>query len=242
MLDILANSIFLLIPYLIYFIICFKLYCKKINIKTSITYFLFGIIPVPVIKTAFYFFPFLFQPINWNAFGLFSVGLEHIWITGIFFFFVQIALMEEMSKLISLKFGENFINKKNCLFQTMFYSSMIACGFSYVENITYVMGNSDNLLARMLLPSGLHILCGCIIGYFVGNLIEKSKEIKKFSFEYVKAWFTTYFVGIFAASTLHGIYNYSINYTHDAANTILFDALKIYPINLVEKQILEWGI
>ena len=222
----LSYILFLLLPYFVYFSICYKLYGAKINIKNSVIYFIFGFIPVLLILTLYNFFPIIFEPVHFNSLQFIAIGIRELWVTGIIFVFIQVAFIEELSKLLSLKIGEGLIKKENCVFQTMFYSSMIACGFSYLENISYILREPTLLLSRMLLPSAMHILSGCIIGYFAGKLIElKNKNKSNFL-----NWLKTYFIGIITASTFHGIYNYSLEFVEPNAN-IFFMQISIFPIN-----------
>lgn len=128
---------------------------------------------------------------------IFAEGL----FTNLFVYvFLGIALVEEGVKYFFLK---KYLFKKADFNEPMdgiVYAVMISLGFATIENIAYVLNNPgqemNTALMRMFTAIPLHASCGVIMGYFVG--LAKFSENQS----------SLLFKGIFAATLIHGIYNY----------------------------------
>jgi protease PrsW len=113
--------------------------------------------------------------------------------------FLLVALIEEFSKFIFVRWvlypNKNF----NEPFDGIVYAVSVGLGFAGLENILYVM-NSENAIAtgimRMFTAVPAHATFAVLMGYFMG--IAKCEKGKAY---YV--WF-----GLAAATLFHGAYDY----------------------------------
>src|SRR5260221_2419720 len=110
-----------------------------------------------------------------------------------------VALIEEFSKLILVRWvlypNKNF----NELFDGIVYDVSVSLGFAGFENILYVM-NSDNGIAtgilRMFTAVPAHATFAVLMGYFLGRAKHEPG----------KSYFAWY--GLGAATLFHGAYDY----------------------------------
>ena len=209
------------------------IYGNKINIKTSFKYFMFGLLPVGIVFFIHNIFPITSIPIDLNSYGYIENKSNAWWLTGIVFYFLQIAFIEELAKTISTRFIHDGTEKKITMFHAMFYSSMMACGFSYIENLIYIASGGQNIVfIRMFMPTMLHAICGSIIGYFMGLHIEDRVRNRLNGLKNSLNWIFRYLTGLVCASILHGTYNYSLDYATRDSSIEIFHNFYIYPISL----------
>jgi len=113
--------------------------------------------------------------------------------------FLLVALIEEFSKFIFVRWvlypNKNF----NEPFDGIVYAVSVSLGFAGLENIMYVM-NSDNGVAtgvmRMFTAVPAHATFAVLMGYYLGRAkCEKGKSYL--------AWY-----GLLAATLFHGAYDY----------------------------------
>lgn len=113
--------------------------------------------------------------------------------------FLLVALIEEFSKFIFVRWvlypNKNF----NEPFDGIVYAVSVSLGFAGFENILYVM-NSDNGVAtgimRMFTAVPAHATFAVLMGYFLGR--AKHEKGKSYL-----AWY-----GLFVATLFHGAYDY----------------------------------
>lgn len=122
-------------------------------------------------------------------------------ISLLFYSFIQVALMEEAMKALSIK-ALSFIRGKSehGIFQTMFYTCVASLGFAAVENIHYFTQFQGNILPLRAFTAVLaHLSCGIIMGYFFAlSRLQPSKSIIYLA------------LGILLASCYHGLYDYFV--------------------------------
>jgi protease PrsW len=112
--------------------------------------------------------------------------------------FFKVALVEEFSKFIFVRFilynNKNF----NEPFDGIVYAVMVSMGFATVENIIYVFqyGYATGVL-RMFTAVPAHAAFGILMGYFIG----KSKFTHRKEFYYGM-------VALLTATLFHGLYDY----------------------------------
>lgn len=198
------------IPVLVYiFIIWLTTPWKSIDFIKAIKYFVTGIISIGILHSFFGLLPKWQEPVSH-----FEISTSIIILA-----FIQIALIEEITKFMSFNIGEkmNSKNKDNLPIGTMFYSGISALGFSFLENIHYAIRyGGDVIFVRSFTAMMLHFLCGMIMGYWIAasripsrfenrSLIEiifiKKPLLKKISYS---------IIGILCATLLHGLYDYNI--------------------------------
>ena len=133
-------------------------------------------------------------------------------ITSLLYWFLVIAFTEEFFKYLVVRwkvFNSRHLDEP---VDIMIYMIVAALGFAALENILYLFSPADNLSFNQVLNNALivsfvrfigatflHTLASGVIGYF---LVIEVYEIEK------RGWFI--FSGILLATTLHGLYNFSV--------------------------------
>ena len=141
----------------------------SINLKTALRYFVTGIMSIGILLIWFDLFP------NWQQ-PLLFLGTTGIYVMA----FIQVALVEELSKYTSFRIGEKIRGKcktKNDLpIGTMFYCGISALGFSFIENVEYATKyGGDVIISRSITAMMIHFLCGLIMGYWLSTSRIPSK-------------------------------------------------------------------
>lgn len=208
------SLLYLLIAFIPVFLYVFIIWAttpwKSIKLKTSFQYLFTGLISIGIILTYFKLFPSCQDPIYLKD----RAG------SLLFFCFVQIALVEEISKLISFLIGER-IRKEEREYDspigTMLYSGISALGFAFLENVNYaIQYGGEVLIARSIVSMMVHFLCGLILGYWISISRLPSKIETRSLFEIISRRSPKirrviyYMVGITCVVILHGLYDFSI--------------------------------
>lgn len=112
--------------------------------------------------------------------------------------FFKVALVEEFSKFIFVRFI--LFNNKNFNepFDGIVYAVMVSMGFATLENVIYVFnyGFATGIL-RMFTAVPAHATFGVLMGYFLGK--AKFSHNKKFTYSVM---------GLLTATLFHGAYDY----------------------------------
>ena len=113
--------------------------------------------------------------------------------------FVVVALVEEFSKYIIVRYYAQKNNEFDEPFDGIVYAVMVAMGFAALENVLYVFqyGVSNGIL-RAFTAVPAHATFAVLMGYFMG----KAKFAKT-----VKQKTRLNLTGLFAATLFHGIYD-----------------------------------
>jgi protease PrsW len=112
--------------------------------------------------------------------------------------FFKVALVEEFSKFIFVRFI--LFNNKNFNepFDGIVYAVMVSMGFATLENIIYVYNYGfTTAILRMFTAVPAHATFGVLMGYFLGK--AKFSHNKKFFYS---------LMGLFTATLFHGAYDY----------------------------------
>ncbi|MDH5597486.1 MAG: PrsW family glutamic-type intramembrane protease [Cyclobacteriaceae bacterium] len=117
--------------------------------------------------------------------------------------FLAVALIEEFSKYIFLRYAI-FPNKEfNEPFDGIVYAVFVGMGFATFENILYVLdGGMDVAISRMFTAVPAHGTFGVLMGYFMGNAKIKYKNPR---------WGL---LGLLAAVLFHGSYDFFLFISH----------------------------
>jgi protease PrsW len=112
--------------------------------------------------------------------------------------FFKVALVEEFSKFIFVRFilypNKNF----NEPFDGIVYAVMVSMGFATLENLVYVYNYGfETGLLRMFTAVPAHATFGVMMGYFIGRA----------KFTHQRQIYLS-FVALFAATFFHGAYDY----------------------------------
>ena len=111
--------------------------------------------------------------------------------------FIVVALVEEFSKYIIVKFYTQRSKEFNEPFDGIVYAVMVSMGFAATENIMYVLdGGYETALIRAFTAIPAHATFAIIMGYFMGKA-KFSKNRK-----------TLNLLGLFLAMVFHGTYDF----------------------------------
>ena len=198
--------IFSLLPAIIYaFIIFLSTPYKSVNFLTGLSYWAVGFLSVIFVLGIHRAIPHLSNPLFPPPLGVFFMA------------FVQIALIEELSKFASYKILSLSRTRNESTVAIMFYSMMTAAGFAVVENYFYAESYGKMVLFYRTFSSVLlHMICGLFMGYFIARGRENTEVRYYTEFEiFLKRkprWRRTIYtaLGILAASAAHGVFDYVI--------------------------------
>lgn len=113
--------------------------------------------------------------------------------------FFIVALTEEFSKYVIIRFYAQPKRAFNEPFDGIVYAVMVSLGFALTENIIYVFsygGGSDVAIIRAFTAVPAHAICGVIMGYFMGKAKFNGKRI------------ADNLIGLTLAILFHGTYDF----------------------------------
>lgn len=111
--------------------------------------------------------------------------------------FVVVALVEEFSKYLVVRFYAQNKNAFNEPFDGIVYAVMVSMGFALTENIMYVLdGGFYTALVRAFTAVPAHATFGIIMGYYMGIA-----KFSRFKIRYN-------LLGLLFATLFHGAYDY----------------------------------
>jgi len=154
---------------------------------------------------------------------MFSPGRDY-YSNSFVYAMVGVALFEEGSKFLFLRFFNYKKPDFNEPYDGIFYAVIISMGFALVENIAYVIGSVGNeievAIIRMFTAIPLHATCGVIMGYYMG----KAKFNNKFKMLLL-------FVGLFYSIIIHGLYDYFLFAGYGVAFSMIILSIAFYLSN-----------
>jgi len=159
---------------------------EKEPIRLLLTSFFYGFISIIITLII----SFLIQ-------GLYTVRDDSIADQFVHAFF-KVALVEEFSKFIFIRFilfrNKNF----NEPFDGIIYTGMVGMGFATLENIFYVLDlGIETGIMRMFTAVPAHATFAILMGYFIGKGKFDQKNL---------GWFS--FLALLSASLFHGAYDF----------------------------------
>lgn len=111
--------------------------------------------------------------------------------------FVVVALSEEFSKYVIVKYFAQPKKAFNEPYDGIIYAVMVSMGFACTENIMYVLqGGYETAILRAFTAVPAHATFGILMGYFMG--------LAKFSNNRIKL----NMIGLFLAVLFHGAYDF----------------------------------
>lgn len=150
------------------------------------SFFLGGIVSI-IIVFVIYLFTGRFIPIT----DKFSIAQQFVQA------FVVVALAEEFSKYVIVKYFAQPKTAFNEPYDGIIYAVMVSMGFACTENIMYVLeGGYEVAILRAFTAVPAHATFGILMGYFMGKA--------KFS----KNRFVLNMAGLFLAVLFHGAYDF----------------------------------
>lgn len=134
----------------------------------------------------------------------------------IFYVFVGVALVEEFCKWINVYFISYNEYEFDEFYDMIIYSTFVALGFAFFENLLYVYGGGLSTgISRALLAVPGHACDGVFMGYYLG--LAKISSLNK----NIKLERRNKFLSLLVPVLLHGIYDYCI-FTNKAIFLLLF--------------------
>lgn len=231
------------LPALIYLSIIYLRTNLLIDLRKSLNFFFYGFSSVILIFGILTIFPRLQEYIefkdyitpNFGLFQRFSEPVATEW-AKVFREFIQIGLVEELSKFTMFFIGISLLKKEsrpNSLFSYMFYSCIVATCFGMVENFIYFTrfapyASEHEMMNLICLRSSfsvvLHMEAGLIIGYFYAISTVFSNWFKKIG------WVI---LGLILAAIQHGAFNYQLT---------IFERFTFYGIDIMTASIIITGL
>lgn len=173
------------------FVFIFKFAFPKkypLNLHNSLRHFTAGIGAVFLVLLFNMFFT------NWSTLSNIT---PNFYLSVFIKAFIEVAFLEELSKLISNKIA---LSKKKKLdpLKVIFYSMCVGAGFGFAETMLYISAFGKHvILLRALTASPLHMLTASIIGLGMALKILTNKKIYNY-------------LALLLATFIHGIYDYNI--------------------------------
>ena len=149
--------------------------------------FLFGAIVSIIIVTILYLFTGRFIPIT----DEYSVWQQFIQA------FIVVALAEEFSKYVIVKYFNQPRKSFNEPYDGIIYAVMVSMGFACTENIMYVIeGGYQTAVLRAFTAVPAHATFGILMGYYIGKAKFSNNRFK------------LNMAGLFLAVLFHGAYDF----------------------------------
>jgi RsiW-degrading membrane proteinase PrsW (M82 family) len=188
---------------------------KTITLKEIYTSVLAGVLSITVLQFTYAVFPNQIQ--------------------GDFYEFMYVvAPREELSKFIMFLLAVKWISKKRKIKPVgyMIISCAVALGFALEENMHYYLKYGEHVLSvRNVSAMPAHMFFGGIMGYWyaVGKLnIGKFGRRINLGQWFIKSRLAIYStIGLFCASLLHGIWNYSLSFYAKILNMMMDSVPKV---------------
>ena len=188
---------------------------KTITLKEIYTSVLAGVLSITVLQFTYAVFPNQIQ--------------------GDFYEFMYVvAPREELSKFIMFLLAVKWISKKRKIKPVgyMIISCAVALGFALEENMHYYLKYGEHVLSvRNVSAMPAHMFFGGIMGYWyaVGKLnIGKFGRRINLGQWFIKSRLAIYStIGLFCASLLHGIWNYSLSFYSKILNMMMDSVPKV---------------
>ncbi len=160
---------------------------EKEPIGLLIASFLFGGIVSILIVTVLYLFTGQFIPIT-DEYSIWQQFIQA---------FVVVALSEEFSKYIIVKYFAQPKKAFNEPFDGIIYAVMVSMGFACTENIMYVLqGGFETAVLRAFSAVPAHATYGVLMGYYMGKAKFSNRRFK------------LNMAGLFLAVLFHGAYDF----------------------------------
>lgn len=120
----------------------------------------------------------------------------------LFYCFISIALLEEVSKFIFLYISSYKSKNYDYTFDMIVYGAFVSLGFALFENIIYVQEYGIKVgFQRSGTAIVLHACCGIIMGMYLGSAKIKDLNNKKSKYLFIA-------LSIIVPTLIHGMYDY----------------------------------
>ena len=189
---------------------------KSINLKTAVRYLIGGVISISFHKIITVGFPY--EP----QFLFIKPGIDY--------WFLEVAPREEIAKFLAF-LGIWYVSKKgedNHPIGNMFYCGMVGLGFAMIENISYLQKyGHETLIIRQVTSTLSHMIFGLLAGYwFALGQIRSAKFSRSIFNMFTNRYprFKTFIYSIMGVSCgilYHGLWNYSLMASENAAYSIM---------------------
>jgi RsiW-degrading membrane proteinase PrsW (M82 family) len=210
-----SNNILLfmlaILPVFVYsFLIYTAVPSRLISLRRSRKYIVAGFISPMIVVAFHYMFPNFGEMSPFPTVADFALSA-----------FIQVALIEEAAKYLTFEWTSS--QRRSASFDlpvaTMFYAMLSSAGFALMENVQYLMGLGQQVLApRAITAVALHMMCGVIMGYFLAksisikipheNPINPIQDLENDMTRFKK--FMMKMVGVGCAALMHGFYDLNL--------------------------------
>lgn len=241
-----------IIPIVFYSIIIFaNSPTLSIRFKTSLTYLYIGLLSVTLLQFFHFIFPHLHDTFFKISLGDFTLKDKYFEVyqktlgSLLLFAFVQVALMEELSKWMAFKCVDYMRGKRrknlDHPYAIMFYSALVSAAFAIAENIQYAQRamvgefgegvTAENVLIVRAVSSVLiHMTCGLFMGYYIA-LAKNTSVVRKTLYN---------IIGISAAAFMHGVYDF--NWMKPDTNKDYYNLFGSFPIHVSSTIIIGFAL
>lgn len=160
---------------------------EKESVGLLVLSFLFGAIISILIVTILYLFTGRLIPIT-NELSIWQQFIQA---------FVVVALAEEFSKYVIVKYFAQPKKAFNEPYDGIMYAVMVSMGFACTENIMYVLeGGYETAILRAFTAVPAHATFGILMGYYMGKAKFSNNRFK------------LNMAGLFLAVVFHGAYDF----------------------------------
>lgn len=226
-----------LLPGILYaFVIWVTMPYSSFSLKTAYRYVLLGIFSVAFLSYIHTFLPFFFDDDEHMILQTLRKNIPYIRD----FSFWQVALPEEISKLITFifiyklrKFSDDNPSKDSVI-ATMVYCAMVSLGFAIIENIQYGLAyGSKTAYLRLFSAVLLHMEVGLMMGYWIALGKLKNKNLDRsivgilFNVYPKLKYFTFTTIGLSCAVFVHGVYDFNIFVFNNQSTPLMYVILGI---------------
>jgi len=189
---------------------------KSINLKIAVRYLIGGVISISFHEIITVGFPY--EP----QFLFIKPGIDY--------WFLEVAPREEIAKFLAF-LGIWYISRKgedNHPIGNMFYCGMVGLGFAMIENISYLQKyGHETLIIRQVTSTLSHMIFGLLAGYwFALGQIRSAKFSRSIFNMFTNRYprFKTFIYSVMGVSCgilYHGLWNYSLMASENAAYSIM---------------------
>jgi len=143
----------------------------------------------------------------------------------LFYAFICVALIEEVSKwLVLYKIGFKNV-EYNEAYDMLLYGAFVGLGFACIENILYVStGGIETAITRALTAVPMHAILGVIMGYYLDKLRENINVQNNYKV-----------LSIIIPILIHGLYDYCLMIEIGVVSMALLIGTFIYALKLINE-------
>lgn len=174
---------------------------NSVSPRVGALYFFMGVFSMVSVIAFLFVFP------NWK-----EPKSEDLLVSRFFLAFFQIALIEELSKLLVFNFLTGFRHQSDNPAAMIFYAMCVSAGFAIAENILYMqMYGTNVLLVRAFTTLIVHMISGVMMGYYLALGKGPGNGMSELNALHGPARKNTFaLLALLTATFYHGLYDFNI--------------------------------